>query len=195
MKEYIGFDTHKHYTWAEREAVDSRQTQQCRIEHGRGVIRKYLVDAEPGTPVAVEATGNWYWIVDEIEEAGCRPALVHAYRAKVMLGCVNKTDKLDLHGLNRLQRTGTLPTVWIPPAELRDRRDLPRTRMFLVQQHTQLKFRIQANLTKYALNVMWFSDTFGTEARKVMEQNVAQWPPFTQAVTEELLRQYDFVDV
>lgn len=194
MKEYIGFDTHKHYTLAERESVESRQTQRCRIEHRRGVIRKYLADAQPGTPVAVEATGNWYWIVDEIEEAGCQPALVHAYKAKVMLGCVNKTDQLDVHGLNRLQRTGTLPTVWIPPAELRDQRDLPRTRMFLVRQRTRLKCRIQANLTKYALNVTGFSDPFGLQARKVMAQNMAQLPPFTQAMTEELLRQYDFVN-
>ena len=27
----------------------------------------------------------------------------------------NKTDKLDVHGLNRLQRNEVLPTVWIPP--------------------------------------------------------------------------------
>ncbi|MCX8005830.1 MAG: IS110 family transposase [Burkholderiaceae bacterium] len=194
MREYIAFDAHKHYTWAERETVESRRRRQCRIEHGPGAIRQYLADAEPGTAVAVEATGNWYWIVDEIEAAGCRPALVHAYKAKVMLGCVNKTDQLDARGLNRLQRTGTLPTVWIPPAPLRDQRDLPRTRMFLVQQRTRLKCRIQAHLTKYGLNVRGFSDSFGVGARKVMERNVAQLPPFTQAMTRELLRQYDFVD-
>jgi hypothetical protein len=33
-----------------------------------------------------------------------------------MMGEINKTDKLDARGLNRLQRSGTLPTVWIPPA-------------------------------------------------------------------------------
>lgn len=37
---------------------------------------------------------------------------------------INKSDKLDVRGLNRLRRTGTLPTVWIPPAEVRDQRDL-----------------------------------------------------------------------
>jgi hypothetical protein len=45
-----------------------------------------------------------------------------------MMGEINKTDKLDVRGLTQLQRTGTLPTVWIPPGELRDQRDLPRTR-------------------------------------------------------------------
>src|SRR5207245_1927359 len=71
----------------------------------------------PGDPgeVAVETIGNWYWIVDEIEAAGCVPKLVHARKAKLMMGEINKTDKLDARGLNRLQQAGTLPTVWIPP--------------------------------------------------------------------------------
>jgi hypothetical protein len=51
--------------------------------------------------VAVETIGNWYWIVDEIEAAGCLPRLVHARKAKLMMGEINKTDKLDARGLNR----------------------------------------------------------------------------------------------
>ena len=65
--------------------------------------------------------------MDESEAAGQVPQLVHARKAKLMLGMGNKTDTLDARGLNRLQRTGTLPTVWIPPGALRDQRDLPRT--------------------------------------------------------------------
>src|SRR6266446_9999773 len=44
-----------------------------------------------------------------------------------------------------------MPTVWISPGELRDQRDLPRTRMVFVRQCTQLKSRIHATLAKYAL--------------------------------------------
>ena len=86
--------------------------------------------------------------MDEIEAAGQIPQLVHARKAKLMLGMVNKTDKLDARGLNRLQRTGTLPTVWIPPGALRDQRDLPRTRMVLSRERTRLKNRIHATLAK-----------------------------------------------
>jgi hypothetical protein len=32
--------------------------------------------------------------VDEVEAAGCRPQLVHARKAKLMLGTVNKTDRV-----------------------------------------------------------------------------------------------------
>ena len=194
MKEYIAFDTHKHYTLAEREDVKTGAVEHQRIEHERGAIRAYLDGVEPGTTVAVEATGSWYWVADEIEAAGCRPALVHPYKAKVMLGCINKTDKLDVHGMNRLQRTGTLPTVWIPPAALRDQRDLPRIRMFLVVHRARLKNRIQAELTKYGVPVRGVSDTFGTEGQRRMRKNLAELPPISRAMTEALLEQYAFVD-
>jgi transposase len=194
MKEYIAFDAHKRYTLAERDPIKRGAAQQERIEHERGAIREYLEDAEPGTAVAVETTGNWYWIADEIEEAGCRTALVHAYKAKVMLGCINKTDKLDVHGLNRLQRTGTLPTVWVPPSEIRDRRELPRIRMFLVNHRGRLKNRIQAELTKYGVPVLGVSDTFGVKGQQIMRANLTLLPPVTRRMTELLLEQYAYVD-
>ena len=50
------------------------------------------------------------------------------------MGMINRTDKLDARGLNRLQRAGTLPAVWIPPSAFGDWRDLPRTRMVLKDQ-------------------------------------------------------------
>jgi hypothetical protein len=65
--------------------------------------------------------------------------LVHARKAKLMMGEINKTDRLDARGLNRLQRNGTLPTVWIPPGEFRDQRDLPRTRMVFRRQGATLR--------------------------------------------------------
>jgi transposase len=150
--EYIAFDAHKHYTLASVVGPDGQLVREERVEHDRGALRHFLDRCEQGSPVAVETVGNWYWIVDEIEAAGCRPKLVHARKAKLMMGMINKTDKLDARGLNQLQRNGTLPTVWIPPGELRDQRDLPRTRMVLVRQRTRLKNRIHATLAKYALH-------------------------------------------
>jgi transposase len=111
-----------------------------------------------------------------------------------MLGLVNKTDRLDARGLNQLQRTGTLPTVWIPPAELRDWRDLPRTRMVLVRQRTQLKNRIHATLAKYALTPTESSDLFGKRGRTLLPQRLAQLPPQTAFATTRLVEQIDTLD-
>ncbi len=82
-----------------------------RIAHNKGALIEFLTGCERGSPVAVETIGNWYWIADEIEAAGMVPRLVHARKAKVMSDSINKTDKLDVRGINRLQRSETLPTV------------------------------------------------------------------------------------
>jgi transposase len=194
--EYIAFDAHKHYTLASVARSNGQVVREERIEHDRGALRGFLERCEPGSPVAVETIGNWYWIVDEIEAAGCAPRLVHARKAKLMMGMINKTDRLDARGLNRLQQNGTLPTVWIPPGELRDQRDLPRTRMVLVRQRTQLKNRIHATLAKYALHprVAEVSDLFGGRGRALLRERLALLPPHTAWVTQQLLEQVEGLD-
>lgn len=192
--QYIAFDAHKRYTWARVEGPDGRVVREQRIPHNRGALQEFLAGCEPGSPVAIETVGNWYWIVDETEAAQGVPQLVHAHKAKLMLGLVNKTDRLDARGLNQLQRAGTLPTVWIPPAELRDCRDLPRTRMVLVHQRTQLKNRIHATLAKYALTITEVDDLFGKQGREVLRQRLTQLPPQTMFTTTRVLEQIDTLD-
>lgn len=193
MREYISFDSHKHYTWMEREEAESGRQVHGRVEHTRGAIKACLAPCEPGTAVAVEATGNWYWIVEEIEQAGMRPLLVHPRKAKLMMGMINKTDQLDAHGLNRLQRNGTLPTVWIPPGELRDLRELTRTRLVLTRQRTRLKNRMGATLSKYGVPASEASDAYAPGARAELQQRIALLPAQAQWVTRQLLLQLDFV--
>jgi transposase len=192
--EYIAFDAHKRYTLASVVGPDGQLVREQRIAHERGALQEFLGRCERGSPVAVETIGNWYWIVDEIEAAGCLPRLVHARKAKLMMGEINKTDRLDARGLNRLQQSGTLPTVWIPPGELRDQRDLPRTRMVLVRQRTQLKNRIHATLAKYALHDFEVSDLFGVHGRALLRQRVTRLPPPTAYATQQLLEQIERLD-
>ncbi len=192
--QYIALDAHKRYTLASVERATGGIVREVRLAHARGTIHQFLVQCEPGSPVAIETVGNWYWIVDEIEAAGMMPQLVHARKAKLMMGMLNKTDRLDARGLNRLQRTGTLPTVWIPPAELRDQRDLPRTRMMLAQQRIRLKNRIHATLAKYALAAPDVTDLFGRAGREALTTLVVQLPPQTRFATDTLLAQLDLVE-
>ena len=189
----IAFDSHKRYTFARVESDNGEHPQEFRIEHRRGNIAGFLSSQQPGSPVAVETIGNWYWIIDEIEQAGMEPRLVHARKAKMMFGCINKTDKLDAKGLNILQRAGTLPTVWIPPAQVRDKRELPRTRMVFAKGRTRLKNRIHSVLDKYGLQDAFedISDIFGNKGRQVLGCVLVQLPPHTCYMAELLLEQLD----
>jgi transposase len=194
MMEYIALDVHKKYTWARAEDESTGEVREERIEHSRGAIRSFLSGHPSGSPVAVETVGNWYWVVDEVESAGCVPQLVNAGMAKLMMGKVNKTDKLDVKGLIRLQRSGTLPTVWIPPGEVRDARELPRTRMVLVKQKTQLKNRIHATLGKHALGLPEVKDLFGKAGRQGLKGLLPELPPNTEHVTAVMLQQLDHLE-
>jgi transposase len=193
MREYVSFDSHKRYTLVERDDMETGRTQQCRIEHERGAIHRYLSRYPAGAKVAVEATGNWYWIVSEIEQAGDVPLLVHPRKAKLMMGMINKTDKLDVHGLNRLQRNGTLPTVWIPPGHLRDLREVTRLRMVLGNQRTRLKNRITSTLDKYALGVSEASDRYAAKVRPQLREQFKLLPPHTCWAAEVMVEQLDVV--
>lgn len=191
---YIAFDSHKRYTLASVERKEGGIVNETRIEHKPGAIKSFLAGQAPGTPVAVETIGNWYWIVDEIEAAGMVPRLVHARKAKMMMCSPNKTDKLDVRGLNRLQRTGTLPVVWIPPQELRDQRELPRTRMALTHQSTRLRNRIHAALSKYNHSVEGVTDAFGKKGMEILKLQVAKLPEHARFATEQLLEQWHLID-
>lgn len=191
MREYIAFDSHKHYSCVVHEWEGSSRVRSYYLEHGPGAIKQALAGCAPGTVVALEATANWYWIVDEIEQAGLVPKLVHPRKAKLMMGMINKTDRLDAQGLNRLQRNGTLPTVWIPPGPLREQRELTRTRVVLVAQRTRWKNRITATLAKYGAPGSEYSDAYGPGARQELKGRLEKLPQQARWVSQQMLTQLD----
>jgi transposase len=189
----IALDSHKRYSQVSVETMEGQIVKEGRIQHQPGAITQFLQAWPVGTPVAVETVGNWYWIVDEIEQAGMVPKLVHARKAKLMFGSINKTDKLDARGLNQLQRCRTLPTVWIPPGTTRDLRELPRLRMSLSEKRTQLKNRIHSALEKYGLicGQTELSDLFGKAGRQWMEGQIEHLPEQTRYTIRMLLELLD----
>lgn len=191
--EYIALDVHKNYTWARVESPQGERLYESRLAHVHGTVKNFVHRWSPGSPVAVETVGNWYWVVDEIEAGGAKPQLVNARLAKLMMGNANKSDKLDCQGMNRLQRAGTLPTVWIPSSAVRDQRELPRTRMVLSRQRTQLKNRVHATLGKYGYTVEGASDAFGKKGRRIMEELLAKLPLHTQQAVRLILNELDHV--
>jgi transposase len=188
--EYIAMDVHKRYSLVRVEDGTGKLIEEVRLDHAAGVFRSYLAARPQGSPVAIETTGSWYWVVDEVEAAGQRPQLVNAWLAKRMMGQIHKSDRLDCRGLNRLQRTGTLPTVWIAPSELRDRRELPRTRMALVGMRTRLKNRIHGALAKHGIKLD-ASDAFGRRGREELAAALARLPAETAFAAGAVVREID----
>jgi transposase len=191
MKEYIGCDAHKKYSVFVTVNELGQHGAAVRVEHDRERYRPYLASLPPGSEIAVEATGHWYWLADEIEAAGHHVHLTNAGEAKKRMGGTHKTDQLDARGLGLLLRMGTLPEVWIPPAELRDQRALLRTRVSLVRMRTALKNRIHGALDRYGLQSEGISDLFGKLGRVHLAGCLESLPEHTRESVERELAVLD----
>lgn len=86
--------------------------------------------------VVVEATYNWYWLVDGLMEAGYDVKLANPSAMKKYDGLKHRGDQADDRYLAHLLRLGILPTGAILPKEARATRDLARKRMQLVRSRT-----------------------------------------------------------
>jgi len=189
----VGCDAHKRYSMFAVRDQYGALIKESRVNHERGAIQAFLSQFPQGTPVALESVGNWYWIVDEIEAAGCLPKMAHPAKAKVMMGNVHKTDKLDAAGLATLEHLGSLPTVWIAPGEIRDERELPRTRMAFAKVRAAIKNRVHSTLAKYALSLDAASDLFAPKWRGELLQLMRQLPEETHRCVQQELELLDTV--
>ena len=117
--------------------------------------------------VCMESTGK-YWIpVYNILEPSCRITLAHPKYVKAIRG--KKTDKKDSIWIADLHKHGLVPGSFIPPADIREIRDLLRYRSKLVSFASSEKNRVQNSLT--VSNIMLssvVSDTFGKSASAIL---------------------------
>ena len=84
--------------------------------------------------IAVEATYNWYWLVDGLKAHGYN---VHLAGIEGRSGKKRTNDFYDAFHLAHLLRIGNFPESYIYPKEERPVRDLLRKRSMLVKNKTQ----------------------------------------------------------
>ena len=151
MKQSIGCDAHKKFCVFVSMNEQGEYGPVVQVSTEREQFRKYLAELPPGSRIALEAGGTYYWLVDEIVAAGHQAELAHPTTAKRRMRGRNKTDGEDARGLAMLLHNQTLPRVWIPPQPLRDQRSMLRLRMSLVGMRTGIKNRIHGTLAQYNL--------------------------------------------
>jgi transposase len=193
MEQFIGCDAHKSFSVFVAVNEKGHVGEALRVAHDRQVYREFLARLPPHSAIAVEASRNYSWLVDEMEQSGHRPILCNPLEAKRRMGLTNKTDKLDARGLAILLRNGTLPEVWIPPSELRDQRELLRLRIFLVRLRTRVKNRIHGTLARFNVQVPG-ADLFGVAARRELGTRLPELPSHSREAIEQELATLDFLE-
>src|SRR5579871_3228794 len=192
MEQFIGCDAHKKFSVFVAVNERGQAGEALRVAHDRQLYREFLARLPAHSAIAVEASGSYSWVVDEMERLGHRPKLCNPLEAKRGMGLTNKTDKLDARGLAILLRNGTLPEVWIPPSELRDQREL-RLRIFLVRLRTRVKNRIHAALARCNIQIAG-ADLFGAGARLQITARLLELPEHSREAVVQELATLDFLD-
>lgn len=190
MEEYIGCDAHKKYSVFVSMNEQGEYGPAERVSHADSQMQEYLSKLARGSKIAIEASGSYYWLVDQMEAAGHEPHLADPRLSKRRMEGRNKTDQKDAQGLAMLLRNGTLPQIWIPPRQLRDERELLRLRMYLAQVRTGLKGRIHGTVMRYNLQLQ-ASDLFGVGGRQELAHKMGELPPHTRASVQQQLQGLD----
>lgn len=117
----------------------------------------------------MESTGK-YWIpvFNILEQNNLKPILTHPKYVKQAKG--QKTDFRDAVHMASLFRMDLVVASFIPPADIRDLRELCRYRLKLTYMRTSEKNRFQNSMTISQVRLdSVFSDPFGKSASAIME--------------------------
>jgi transposase len=102
MRFYCGIDLHAKDCFLcvidEKYRVYLRE----KVANDLEVILNFLGSFSPRPCVAVEATLNWYWLVDGLQGAGFNVKLAHSLGLYMITGAKVKTDRRDAFSLAKL---------------------------------------------------------------------------------------------
>jgi transposase len=168
-QQVVGLDLHRRRTVMVRMTPAGERLEAVRFASDPAVLAEQIAKAGPSPEVVVEATYNWYWVADVLDEAGVRLHLAHPLGVKGFAYRRVKNDFRDAADLADLLRMGRLPEAWIAPPHVRCQRELVRHRHKLRQLCSGLKASAHAVLAKNALLIPR-SDMFGVDGRHRLQR-------------------------
>ncbi len=129
-------------------------------------LRDWLVAAQC-THVAIESTGVYWKPVFNILEDALTVILINPEHSHALRG--RKTDVKDAEWLADLLRHGLLKASFIPPAEIRELRELTRYRESLVRERSAVANRVQKVIESGNIKLgQVASDALGASGRAML---------------------------
>src|SRR5512134_2323380 len=114
-----------------------------RVEHAdlEGWLKKNLRGTDH---VVIESTTNAWYVYDLLEPLAERVVVANPIKVKQIANARVKTDVRDTFILARLLAANLVPEVWVPPAHVREMRQLLSQRRQLVETHTGIVNRMHS---------------------------------------------------
>lgn len=143
-RRYVALDIHKHYCIIAAVDRDGRVVLPAvRVEHAdlEGWLKRNLRASDH---VVIESTTNAWHVYDLLEPLVERVVVANPIKVKQIAQARVKTDIRDTFILARLLAANLVPDVWVPPAHVREMRQLLSQRRQLVETHTQIVNRMHS---------------------------------------------------
>ena len=150
---YVGIDIHKrHVTVA---AVSKQQhellaPQKISIQRFADWAHKHL---QVSDHVAIEATTNSWAIHDQLISIVDQVSVANTNKLKMITSSASKTDRHDALVLAKLAAADLLPTIWVPPQDVRELRDITQHRTQLIQERGAAQNRLHDILHRHNLTL------------------------------------------
>jgi transposase len=137
-------DIHKQYSVVAGVDREGRiLLQPVRVEHAD--LESWLKNHLQGTDqVVIESTTNAWHVYDLLEPLVERVVVANPIKVKQIAMARVKTDIRDTLILARLLAAKLVPEVWVPPAHVREMRQLLSQRRQFVETHTQIVNRMHS---------------------------------------------------
>jgi len=151
-KRYVALDIHKHYCVMAGVDREGRVLlQPVRVEHAdlEGWLKKNLRASDH---VVLESTTNAWHVYDLLSPVVARVVVANPFKVKQIAHARVKTDIRDTLILARLLAANLVPEVWVPPAHVRELRQLLSQRRQLVETHTQMVNRMHSVAHRHHLS-------------------------------------------
>jgi len=150
---YVGLDYHTHtiqvFVMDQQRKILTNQS----VGNDPAAVFRVVAPFGPNVHAAIEAsTGVADFAERLIARYRWQVFLAHPGYVSRMKQTPDKSDWTDAKLLADLTRAGYIPRVWLAPKYIRELRELVRYRHGLVEQRTQAKLRLRANLRHHRIN-------------------------------------------
>lgn len=147
-REYIGIDLHKQFFQACAITATGERRWEQRFPRTDGGLTLFRARCTSGSAMAVEATGPTWAFVDAVQATGATICVVDPRKTRLKAGYAAKTDRLDARRLADALRRESVVSIYVPPPEVRELREVCRSRHHVVRLRSRVAQMIRALLLR-----------------------------------------------
>lgn len=139
----------------------------------------------PSDIVVLAARVNTWQLHDKLAPAVAAVSIAHPQLANLLPAIFTSDDPREALKLARLLAGGLVPTIWVPPPEVRDLRALSAYRRRLILQHSEASGQLQDLMRRHGLVPpgahrlgtdrpdWWAAQALAPNERRVVRENLA----------------------